>query len=991
MKEIVNGYNTVEYVITDNSFRIPTYQRGYRWEEHNVSKLLEDIYENKTIENSDNSDDFRWVRAISQMEDNLFNMTNNRIVGAKNPYCIQPLVVCKNADKTGYDVIDGQQRLTTIAIAIRALKAACSKNGLDLDLDKLSVNLSYESRQDSEKFISKLGEENADDPNKNIDFMYIDQAYKVAKKFFEDELKKPGPDNRKNYANLLKDILLKNTRFIWYCIDSTNMDPHEVFANFNTGKIELTNSELVKALFMDTANYDETSSIDDKRIVISEKWDEIENALHNPDFWAFVPHKNQYGDGGCGYDTRIDVIFEMFIMRYYVTEKGMSIKGYEKGMSIKDYLEFRRKKDRDRFIFDEIDSWIKDQLAKGNDKKSKNKIMQECWYEIRKIYLGLLEFYEIDTIGNHSNKLYNMAGLYINFKNRKKGNVDDYSEDSFLFLEVYNDLANVLEKPRSSRMAEFQKLIKAELGIIKKEDPVMTDSGINNEKNIEKFIKDIRYTDSASAEKIVKVLLAYNIGLLNSSDGIGQRFNFREFAKLKWEREHIFASNMDESKNISYAQKEEKKKENEKENEKEKEIKESGAALRIRVKNMAESEEKEKIKETLLKKENQRKTALSILAKDIKKDSKCYTNSYVEYVRNVYFFNEEFPPKNSDKELDFDDDRQVSDFISNSTNTRAIKMLKTALRTNRDCKKMLDYYDIIDRIKFANGCEEEVKKRILYSIIEDLGRQLSMKEYVDVKILLEKKIIEALKNDTEQNTIDVEIYGSKHQINKDDIKFEKVIINKDDKKEYIIIKDDANKKIKDDNIITDGDNKVTEDDSNNSTIFKSCQESFNNYVRNLYMEKSDGADVYTIKKCEGDKGVNWKEMYNVFELCMETLYRSIDKFFADDFVKLLKDDTMGNMTLLTGNKETESQKQTSQNQKVSNESYMLKKDDVHNFFQSGDFVPLGTLLVFSDVYNNSENVADFWLPDSRLRYLNNMIKTLKSFLGSSKQESENNG
>lgn len=59
------------------SFYIPSYQRGYRWSETEVVRLLDDIYQN----------------------------------GKKN-YCLQPVVVRKKEDR--YELIDGQQRLTTL-------------------------------------------------------------------------------------------------------------------------------------------------------------------------------------------------------------------------------------------------------------------------------------------------------------------------------------------------------------------------------------------------------------------------------------------------------------------------------------------------------------------------------------------------------------------------------------------------------------------------------------------------------------------------------------------------------------------------------------------------------------------------------------------------------------------------------------------------------------------------------------------------------------
>ena len=69
------------------SFFIPAYQRGYKWTPKEVVDLLNDIDE-ITPRLIDDTDDKSW-------------------------YCLQPIVVKKRQDQY-CEVIDGQQRLTTI-------------------------------------------------------------------------------------------------------------------------------------------------------------------------------------------------------------------------------------------------------------------------------------------------------------------------------------------------------------------------------------------------------------------------------------------------------------------------------------------------------------------------------------------------------------------------------------------------------------------------------------------------------------------------------------------------------------------------------------------------------------------------------------------------------------------------------------------------------------------------------------------------------------
>ncbi len=289
-----NGYSEVKDVIENNSFYIPKYQRGYRWNTENVRKLLEDIYEGKLGEISEincNSNN------LVSLREKVFDLDTNGIVKKiVQPYCIQPLVVCEREFidmNILYDVIDGQQRLTTIALCISALRNASrsifydiatrdlpeevleslSMEGIESIKEKcfqnndafkgICIRLFYESRNGSEKYLKELyrmGEQGKED---NIDYLYMNEAYKTAYDFFKKAL--DGIEKNENiYIEYLRDVLLRNTRFIWYQIDKCNSDPHEVFANFNTEKIALTNAKLIKAIFMDPANYN-SENIKDKQ------------------------------------------------------------------------------------------------------------------------------------------------------------------------------------------------------------------------------------------------------------------------------------------------------------------------------------------------------------------------------------------------------------------------------------------------------------------------------------------------------------------------------------------------------------------------------------------------------------------------------------------------------------------------------------------------------------------------------------------------------
>ncbi|MBE6411596.1 MAG: DUF262 domain-containing protein [Opitutales bacterium] len=255
------------------SFFIPKYQRGYRWNTQNVSDLLDDMYE---------------------------------AFKSKRKYCLQPLVVkeleqeedllaiIKQADSicaikellssqgTKFNVVDGQQRLTTILILLRVL----NKEGTYYEIK-------YESR-------GNIFGQNKEE-NKNIDSFYANNTKTV----IEDWLTKIKDEEFSSESFL--NYILENIYFIWYQLNS-EADEISSFIRLNKGKIPLTNSELIKALILNESNFDK-ASISTERAKIASKWDEIENTLQKDDFWYFI--YNEKKDGAYKKPTKIDYLFEI--------------------------------------------------------------------------------------------------------------------------------------------------------------------------------------------------------------------------------------------------------------------------------------------------------------------------------------------------------------------------------------------------------------------------------------------------------------------------------------------------------------------------------------------------------------------------------------------------------------------------------------------------------------------------------------------------------
>lgn len=261
--------------LQDLEFYIPDYQRGYRWTRQQVEDLLNDIFEFSQKENA-------------------------------GIYCLQPLVVIKRSSEEQlldrvhaakdldevkrilngqWEVVDGQQRLTTIRLILEVLR------------HHRFYEITYQTREDSAEFLNGITTTEAEkEAEKNIDFYHIYEAYKK----IDEWLKEIDGKQKERFQN----VLLHRVKFIWY---ETKEDPKEVFTRLNIGKISLTNAELIKALLLNKSNFG--SSDDDKirlwQQEIAMEWDVIEYALQSNEFWLFL---NAPGDER---PTRIDYVFDM--------------------------------------------------------------------------------------------------------------------------------------------------------------------------------------------------------------------------------------------------------------------------------------------------------------------------------------------------------------------------------------------------------------------------------------------------------------------------------------------------------------------------------------------------------------------------------------------------------------------------------------------------------------------------------------------------------
>jgi|SRR3984957_6535224 len=300
---------------------IPAYQRGYRWNSTQVTQLLEDIRE----------------------------FTRRRNPQPEEFYCLQPLVLLARTDGA-YEVVDGQQRLTTLLLILRHFNDRAAKR-YQLTL----YTLEYATKPDLLAFLEDPSDTLA---AKNIDFFHIAQAMKVIETWFTE---------RESEVEAIKNTFLNQAKVIWFQLP-VGEKPVAAFTRLNVGKIPLTNGELIRALFLRSAPGEAAEAAAEARCLrIAYEWDLVEKALQHQAFWSFVCN-DTVGSGG-----RIDFLFDLV-----ARQQGMK-------PGTDDYMTFNH------FSRKLVD---------------RNADPAEVWLEVKKIYMLLEEWFE-DRI------LYHLAGFLI--------------------------------------------------------------------------------------------------------------------------------------------------------------------------------------------------------------------------------------------------------------------------------------------------------------------------------------------------------------------------------------------------------------------------------------------------------------------------------------------------------------------------------------------------------------------------------------------------
>ena len=478
-------------------FNIPNYQRGYRWETKQVQDLLDDLLE----------------------------FSQSKSAGAF--YCLQPLVVVEqqsvkveSLNAKVFDVIDGQQRLTTLFLIINYLNVEGLNYHLRYERARSSQSRpdAYDNEEITFDTIINLSEVQIE---KNPDFFYLSKALHDIESWFEEKkIKYP------RIKGLITKVIVddkyistgtfyeresitdpndaqKDVRFIWYnATDDTTDNTTEytnsiaVFKRLNYGKTPLTSAELIKALLFQCDVYNSKQKAERKQVAfrMSTEWDKMEKVLQDKFMWSMLSPNVQ------NRNSHIDYVL------FCVASKLHKDKNIETIAKPGD-------NDYEYIIFNKY-------IQRRIEEKDTNYacIVNELWERIQDTF-DVLQSWFTDR------EIYHLIGLrltLLNPKNKKK--------DTQYFQE-YNKVINTLfEEYEKSTRSDFIKFLKGKIG-----DAIRIEH--YNDKKERLTLADLEY--GAHDDTIVKILFAYNVTLYLESTQDRQYFPFWYYQNITPSLEHI--------------------------------------------------------------------------------------------------------------------------------------------------------------------------------------------------------------------------------------------------------------------------------------------------------------------------------------------------------------------------------------------------------------------------------------------------------------------
>ncbi len=248
---------------SDYDFRIPDYQRPYAWEAEQATQLLDDL-----------------VEALDRDTD--------------EPYFLGSVVLVKRKESSDAEVIDGQQRLTTVTILLAVLRDLTDDDELRIDLEKMVAEPGNKIRRLEPKPRLAL---RARDAAFFRDMVQSTDSIDALLKLKPDALKTDAQRAVQINARALHQLLstwseerrlelvgMLSERTFLVVVSTPDLNSaHRIFSVMNARGLDLSPADIFKSFIIGALD----AKVSD---VYAERWEDAEEALGRDDFADLFLH-----------------------------------------------------------------------------------------------------------------------------------------------------------------------------------------------------------------------------------------------------------------------------------------------------------------------------------------------------------------------------------------------------------------------------------------------------------------------------------------------------------------------------------------------------------------------------------------------------------------------------------------------------------------------------------------------------------------------------
>ncbi|BAB75878.1 DUF262 domain-containing protein [Anabaena sp. FACHB-709] len=479
---------TLEELFQD-FYVVKEYQREYVWEEKQVRELLEDVYE-PFLDNKSGSD---WECFIGS------------------------IIVCKSQEL--YELIDGQQRMTTAYLIVCAVRDyllelnpdehnigqlkgfitsyVLEENGSEKFKERIELQYDEESRYILERIARQ---QNFLDIPENSSVRRIKNAYQIALRFLKDEF--GGNETTIQQVKLFYARFIKNVRVVR--VETKSMSHAlKVFATINNRGVGLDSMDLLKNLmFIQIAKNKIIKDKDFERL--KNKWKEMLKIL---------------------YESNENPIrfLRYFIVSKYDSERIREDKIYEWFEENRDKCEYQDKP------FDFVDSLVKTAKAFANFKEGKDIFGKPNRYLLNISYLSTSQHFVLLLATQHfSKEMFTSLSKHL---------------ENFLFICI-------ITQARSSKLEILFVKWASKLRQINNQQLldqfIFEEIGVEKQKLAEKFLLAFRRLDEDSVrKKVLQYILAKLTQYIDelAYGEIEAHTNLKNYINKTVEIEHILPQN----------------------------------------------------------------------------------------------------------------------------------------------------------------------------------------------------------------------------------------------------------------------------------------------------------------------------------------------------------------------------------------------------------------------------------------------------------------